>query len=150
MPAAAKGFELPSARHDTRADAAGKPTDEALKPMKVLWLGGSILLFAAAASAHVNDRGMNYRKYKDGYGQSCCDNRDCRPAADFVETVVDGRAVVRLLIEGTWITVSRSYVVSDAATDGRAHFCGRLHRPGRNPSELKAEPICVILPPRQA
>ena len=62
--------------------------------MKSLWLMSCMLLSAAVASAHVNDRGMDYRHYKDRYGQSCCDERDCRPAADFVETVVSGQAVV--------------------------------------------------------
>ena len=116
--------------------------------MTSLRLVPCMLLCAATASAHVNDRGMNYRAYRDGYGQSCCDDRDCRPAADFEETVVNGQAVVRLLIDGTWITVSRSYVVADHASDGRAHFCGKLHVPGSSPADVKAEPICVILPPR--
>ena len=116
--------------------------------MKSSWLVLCMLLSASAASAHVNDRGMDYRVYKDRYGQSCCDNRDCRPASDFVETVVNGQAVVRLLIDGTWITVARSYVVADDASDGRAHFCGKLHIHGSNPAEVKPEPICVVLPPR--
>ena len=118
--------------------------------MKSLRLVFCMLLSTAAASAHVNDRGMNYRAYKDHYGQSCCDDRDCRPAADFAETVVNGQAVVRLLIDGTWITVSRSYVVAHHASDGRAHFCGKLHMSGSNPADVKPEPICVILPPRDA
>jgi hypothetical protein len=118
--------------------------------MKGLWLGFSIVFLAAAASAHVNDRGMNYHGYKDRYGLSCCDNRDCKPAADFVETVMNGEAVVRLLIDGIWITVARSYVVASTASDGRAHFCGRLHRSGGNLGEVKPEPICVILPPRES
>jgi hypothetical protein len=92
---------------------------------------------------------MDYRAYKDRYGQSCCDVRDCRPAADFVETVVNGQPVVRLLINGVWITVARSYVVAHHASDGRAHFCGHLHMPGSNPAEVKPEPICIILPPRE-
>jgi hypothetical protein len=106
------------------------------------------MLFSAAAVAHVNDRGLDYGAFKDRYGQSCCDNRDCRPAADFVETVVDGESFVRLLIDGIWITVARSYVVAREASDGRAHFCGKLHVPGGNPAEVKPEPTCVILPPR--
>jgi hypothetical protein len=109
-----------------------------------------MFLCVTIASAHVNDRGMDYRRYKDRYGQSCCDVRDCRPAADFVETVVNGEPIVRLFIDGTWITVARSYVVADHATDGRAHFCGKLHIPGSNPAEVKPEPICVILPPRNS
>ena len=118
--------------------------------MKSLWLASCMLLSAVVASAHVSDRGMDYRSFKDRYGQSCCDDRDCKPAADYAETVVKGQAVVRLLIDGIWITVSRSYVVASYASDGRAHFCGRLHIPGSNPAEVKPEPICVILPPRDA
>ena len=117
--------------------------------MKSSWLVLCMSLSVAAASAHVNDRGMDYRAYKDRYGQSCCDVKDCRPAADFVETVVNGQAVVRLLMDGSWITVTRSYVVADYASDGRAHFCGNLHMSGSNPAEVKPEPICVILPPRE-
>ena len=117
--------------------------------MKSSWLVLCMLLDASAAFAHVNDRGMDYRAYKDRYGQSCCDVKDCRPAADFVEIVVNGQAVVRLLIDGSWITVSRSYVVADYASDGRAHFCGNLYMGGNNPAEVKPEPICVILPPRE-
>jgi len=105
------------------------------------------MLLSAAAVAHVNDRGMDYRLFKDRFGQSCCGVEDCRPASDFLETVVDGEPVVRLLIDGVWITVEHSYVIADHATDGRAHFCGRLHRPGGTSPEVKAEPICVILPP---
>ena len=107
-----------------------------------------VLLGVAAAVAHVNDRGMDYSVYKDRYGQSCCNVRDCRPAADFLETVVDGEPAVRLLIDGTWITVPRTYVIAAEAADGRAHFCGRLHRPNGNPADVKPEPQCVILPPR--
>jgi hypothetical protein len=116
--------------------------------MKRRLLLACLLLTVVAASAHVNDRGLDYGVFKDRYGQSCCDGRDCRPAADFVETVVDGEPVVRLLIDGIWVTISRSYVVAREATDGRAHFCGKLHVPGSDPAQVKPEPTCVILPPR--
>jgi hypothetical protein len=102
--------------------------------MKGLGALAAVLLGVVSAAAHVNDRGMDYSVYKDGYGQSCCNVQDCRPAADFVETVVDGAPVVRLLIDGTWVTVSRTFVIAAAATDGRAHFCGRL--PGRTATRL--------------
>jgi len=117
-----------------------------VKPWRLL---PCLLLSAATASAHVNDRGMDYRPYKDRYGQSCCSEHDCMPAADFFETMVKGVAVVRLLINGVWITVPQTYVVGTFATDGRAHFCGNLHLPNNNPAEVKPEPTCIILPPRQ-
>jgi hypothetical protein len=118
--------------------------------VKRWWLALSTFLAATVVSAHVNDRGMDYRRYKDRYGQSCCHDRDCRPAADFVETVVNGLPVVRLFINGIWISVSRTYVVGDYASDGRAHFCGQLHVPGSDPADVRPEPVCVILPPRNS
>jgi hypothetical protein len=92
-----------------------------------------LLIGAAAASAHVNDRGMDYRPFKDRYGSSCCSEHDCMPAADFLETEVRGQPVVKLLINGVWITVPQSYVIGAHASDGRAHFCGNLHLPNNNP-----------------
>ena len=108
----------------------------------------SLLLLAASALAHVNDRGMDYQHYSDRYGESCCGVMDCRPADDFVETVVDGDAVVRLSLDGHWITVPGYYVVSDPATDGRAHFCGEIYVLGSDHAHILPVPTCVILPPR--
>ena len=116
--------------------------------MKRLWFVVGMVVSSVVASAHVNDRGMDYRHYKDRYGQSCCNQQDCRPADDFVETIVGGEPVVRMLIDSTWITVPQSYVVGEYASDGRAHFCGRLFVTSSNPTHIKPEPICVILPPR--
>jgi hypothetical protein len=82
----------------------------------------------------------------DQYGQSCRDVSDCRPVADFVETVVNGKPIVRLLIDGTWVTVSRSYVVAAHASDGRAHFCGKLHFPGRQPSRGTRANLAYLTP----
>ena len=115
--------------------------------IKTRWLL-SCLVATTAAVAHVNDRGMDYQRYKDRYGQSCCGVKDCRPADDFVETVVDGDAVVRLLLDHRWITVPGYYVVQDPATDGRAHFCGELYILGGDPAQVLPGPTCVILPPR--
>jgi hypothetical protein len=107
------------------------------------------LLFAfggAAASAHRNDRGMDYNAYRDARGLSCCNATDCRPAADFAETVVNGQPMVRLLIDGTWYTVLRYFVVTETATDGRAHWCGKMIATAAG--ERRPFPVRVILPPR--
>jgi|GEM_PF-3372026 len=115
-----------------------------------LRLAAIVGLSAGSAAAHVGESGIDYRRYKDRYGLSCCGERDCRPAADFVEAVDGGRPVVRLLIDGVWITVPRAFVVGENASDGRAHFCGRLHVPDGDPARAKPEPTCIILPPRGA
>ena len=83
---------------------------------------GLLLTLAAVAQAHVNDRGMDYRLYKDTAGIPCCDKDDCQPAEKFVESVENGREVVRLLIDGVWITVPRPFLAPRQATDGRAHW----------------------------
>ena len=106
-----------------------------------------LLLGAQAAAAHVNERGLDYEAYKDHRGVSCCGNTDCRPAADYVDTVENGFPVVRLLIDGRWISVPRYFVVAEDATDGRAHWCGRILF-GNSPGENKPLTLCIILPPR--
>ena len=106
-----------------------------------------MLAWTAGVQAHVNDRGMDYRLYQDSFGVPCCSKEDCHPAEDYVEAVENGREVVRLLIDGTWITVTRQFLIEAPATDGRAHWCGlklktgnsRIWRPGTR---------CIILPPR--
>ena len=106
---------------------------------------GLLLILAAVAQAHVNDRGMDYRHYKDTAGIPCCDKEDCQPAEKFVETVENGREVVRLLIDGVWITVPRPFLAPRQATDGRAHWCGIKVRVG---DAWRPGTRCIILPPR--
>jgi hypothetical protein len=117
-----------------------------MPPLRIAFLVSTLLL-PAIALAHVNERGMDYGMFKDKAGIPCCSNKDCHPAEEFSEVVEDGRDVVRLLVDGLWITVPRAFVVGEHATDGRAHWCGvklgtnsgRGWRPGTR---------CIILPPR--
>ena len=106
---------------------------------------GLLLALAAVAQAHVNDRGMDYRLYKDTAGIPCCSKEDCQPAEKFVETVENGREVVRLLIDGVWIAVPRAFLAPRQATDGRAHWCGMRVRVG---DAWRPGTRCIILPPR--
>jgi hypothetical protein len=103
-------------------------------------------LFAPAAAAHHNDRGMDYSSYRDARGLPCCNATDCRPASDFADVVVNGQPMVRLLIEGEWYEVLRYFVVAENATDGRAHWCGKTAVSGDG--RRRPAPVCVILPPR--
>jgi hypothetical protein len=89
---------------------------------------------------------MDYGAYKDARGVSCCNNTDCRPAEDFADAVVNGEPVMRLRIDGTWYNVQRYFVVAENATDGRAHWCGKMIM--SLGGERRPAPICVILPPR--
>ena len=100
--------------------------------MSALRIASLALLVSTAAGvhAHVNERGMDYSLFKDRVGIPCCSKDDCRPAEKFVETQENGREVVRLLIDGEWITVTRDFLVAQPATDGRAHWCGIMLKTG--------------------
>ena len=102
------------------------------------------LVYGPGALAHVGDRGMDYGNYKDRRGISCCGNTDCQPAADYVDS---GPDLVRLLVDGIWFTVPRYFVIAEDATDGRAHWCGRMISVGTQ-GERAPVTACVILPPR--
>ena len=118
-----------------------RATDMQIRLLAIL-LAGTL-----PALAHVNDRGMDYSQFTDHNGAPCCDEHDCRPADAFAEE--QGRAIVRLLIDGQWIDVPRAHVVRQQSSDGRAHWCG-----GRffTNSHLGWAPFpwCVILPPRES
>jgi hypothetical protein len=107
-----------------------------------------LALGSALAPTHVGETGVDYGRYKDGRGISCCDSRDCRPADDFADTQVNGSPVVRLLLDGAWISVPRYFVVAEDASDGRAHWCGKMLRVGVTAERTRLT-ACIILPPRQ-
>ena len=111
-------------------------------------LSGMLAAGSLAALAHVNDRGMDYSRYRGFQGIPCCDQTDCHAASDFVEGTDEHRqAVVRLLVNGEWITAPRYMVVREDATDGRAHWCGYKVMVGTS-GQWRPAHRCVILPPR--
>lgn len=116
-------------------------------PRLRLCVVGLLLLLPAIAAGHVNERGMDYGSFKDKAGIPCCTDKDCQPAEEFIETVENGRDVVRLLVDGLWITAPRAFVIGEQATDGRAHWCGMKlgTHSGRG---WKPGTRCIILPPR--
>jgi hypothetical protein len=131
--------------HNRRAVAATRR--EHRWPRIRQYLFCALLLPMASALAHVNDRGMDYSQFTDWAGVPCCSKDDCQAAEQFIELKENGREVVRLLIDGVWITVSRSFLAPRQATDGRAHWCGIKLRVG-NLSGWTPGTRCIILPPR--
>ena len=71
-----------------------------------------LLLVPVSAGGHVNERGMDYRSFKNSAGAPCCSHEDCHAAEKFTETLENGREVIRLLIDGIWI---RSLVLTSSA-----------------------------------
>jgi hypothetical protein len=50
--------------------------------------------------------------------------------------------------DGTWYNIARYFVVAEDASDGRAHWCGKMIM--STGGERRPAPICVILPPRDS
>src|SRR2546423_8208185 len=111
--------------------------------MHITPLAVIVALAAMPALAHVNES-MDYTSYRDNTGTPCCDDRDCRPADDFVD--VRERGLVRLKIEDQWIDVPRAVVVGEDARDGRAHWCGGGPFTNSHPPWVPFPP-CRSLPP---
>lgn len=126
-----------------------RPIRAAISDMTIATLAamGFLLLAPQSASTHENDRGMDYRSYKNQGRVPCCNNEDCRPAQEFNERIDGDRIVFRLLVDGVWIDVPRTYVVAEDAPDGRAHWCGVKMFVGQHGAWLPAT-RCLILPPR--
>lgn len=125
--------------------AKGKTESEATMKLNLITSALAVLIIGGPTSAHVH-KDMDYRAYKMPNGVSCCNNQDCEAVADFVEATDNGKPVIRLLLEGTWVTVGREKVVAEDAQDGRAHWCGKMD----NGAFINAKPVtyCIILPPR--
>ena len=70
----------------------------------------ALLLFVpVSAGGHVNERGMDYRSFKDSAGSPCCSNEDCYAAEKFTETVETGSEVIRLFVDDIGIANVSAY-----------------------------------------
>jgi hypothetical protein len=121
--------------------------------MRVIW---SLLLIGLVSSAlaqhrHADDDHEGYvgsghshwhdafykKLLRPGTNYSCCNKTDCRPTAG---RMVDGHYEVK--VNGAWISVPQSKILSTTAPDGGYHVCAPLNFRGR-PEEL----YCVVLAP---
>lgn len=99
--------------------------------------------FIALAEAH-----DIYPHLKDPWGNSCCDETDCRPAPYRVTP-----AGVQMLVDGEWIavpgyTIQYRALSGDTGATGGGHWCGRAYR--KVDDSIFHVTQCAVLPPSTA
>jgi hypothetical protein len=88
-----------------------------------------------------------YSHLKDQGGESCCHDRDCRPA--FYRFNL---SQLQMFVDGQWIDVPGSTIQyralpSDTGETGGGHWCGLVYIPNIGAIHLTR---CAILPPQFA
>ena len=89
-----------------------------------------------------------YSHLTDSWGNTCCDNKDCRP--------VPYRATptgVRMFVDGEWIavpgyTIQYRSLSGDSGETNGGHWCGRSYQ--RVDNSVFHVTQCAILPPGAA
>ena len=86
-----------------------------------------------------------YSPLKDRWGNSCCDDEDCRPAPYRMTP-----AGVQMFVEGEWIavpdhTIQYRALPGDTGETAGGHWCGRIQN-GQG-DRLDYATYCAILPP---
>ena len=69
-----------------------------------------------------------YSRLTDTWGNSCCNDTDCRPAPYRITP-----AGVRMLVDGDWIevpghTIQYRALLGDTGESGGGHWCGRAYQ----------------------
>jgi hypothetical protein len=105
-------------------------------------LCAAILLIVFEPPAEAHDI---YSQLKDRWGNSCCDEKDCRPAHYRVTP-----AGVQMLVDGGWIavpddTIQYRALLGDTGETAGGHWCGVI-RSGHGDRVIYST-HCVILPP---
>jgi hypothetical protein len=100
-----------------------------------------ILLVGFAPPAKPHDI---YSGLKDTWGNSCCNNKDCRPAPFRVTP-----SGVQMFIDGAWIdvpnyTIEYRTLAGDSGETGGGHWCGRVYQKVDN--SLFHVTQCAVLP----
>ena len=85
-----------------------------------------------------------YSHLKDRWGNSCCNDRDCRPAHYRVTPTG-----VMMYVQGEWITVPADTIQyltlpGDNGETGGGHWCGTIHH---NEGGTYHATNCSVLPP---
>ena len=86
-----------------------------------------------------------YSHLKDRWGNSCCDNEDCRPVPYRVTP-----AGVQMFVDGDWIavpdyTIQYRALPDDTGETAGGHWCGTIRT--KHSDGLEYTTHCAILPP---
>lgn len=93
----------------------------------------ALLCFAVAcavsAEAAAQNRGGHdafhswYRGLRSPEGESCCNEKDCRPVPSRYVVGAEGPAVLEILISGRWTPVPPDRILPQPSPDGGVHAC---------------------------
>jgi hypothetical protein len=102
-----------------------------------------LLSFEPPAKAH-----DIYSPLRDRFGNSCCDEKDCRPAPYRVTPTG-----VQMLVNGEWIavpeyTIRYRSLLGDTGETAGGHWCGRIQN--RRDDGVDYITHCAVLPPNHA
>jgi hypothetical protein len=86
-----------------------------------------------------------YSHLRDSWGNSCCDNKDCRPAR--YQVTPTG---VQMFVDGDWVevpnyTIQYRALIGDTGATGGGHWCGRAYQNVDNSVFHVTQ--CAVLPP---
>jgi len=96
-----------------------------MRAVAVLGLTLSLALSAgAAAQSRVGHDAFHswYRGLRSPEGESCCNEKDCRPVASRYVARPEG-SVLEILISGRWIPVPPDRILPQPSPDGGVHAC---------------------------
>jgi hypothetical protein len=102
----------------------------------------------AVALCHPTEAHDIYSHLTDSWGNSCCDDKDCRPARYRVTPTG-----VRMLVDGEWVevpgyTIQYRALSGDSGETGGGHWCGRVYQKVDNSVFHVTQ--CAVLPPSSA
>ncbi|WP_262269394.1 hypothetical protein [Microvirga yunnanensis] len=110
-----------------------------------LSLSAILLLLAGSLPAWSHDI---YSHLTDSWGNSCCNDQDCRPAPYRVTPTG-----VEMLVDGEWVevpgyTIQYRALLGDTGQTGGGHWCGRAYQKVDNSVFHVTQ--CAVLPPSTA
>jgi hypothetical protein len=105
-------------------------------------------IVVAVALGHPTEAHDIYSHLTDSWGNSCCDEKDCRPARYRVTPTG-----VWMLVDGEWVeapgyTIQYRALSGDSGETNGGHWCGRSYQ--RVDNSVFHVTQCAILPPGAA
>jgi hypothetical protein len=113
--------------------------------VQTLFLSLIMLVMGGGRPAEAHDI---YSHLRDSWGNSCCNDQDCRPAPYRVTP-----AGVQMLVDGEWVevpgyTIQYRALLGDQGETGGGHWCGRAYQ--KVDDSVFHVTQCAVLPPSTA
>ena len=97
-----------------------------MRILSPLCCAGWVALSASGAIAQASDGHGQfhywYRGLKSPEGESCCNEKDCRPV-DSRYVLAEGSWTLEISISGLWVKVPKDRILPQPSPDGGVHAC---------------------------